>query len=203
MEMQDAIKLWKKKKISHAEFSFSCGNDSMDDTDLTFYKEGKEVKSKELSDYFEDAIYDNVEFYDTSDGYYIGESGKVTIELNEDEDEFEYDKSSISLYCEELSNSVNIEITKEQAQFLEEYVSSMSRYYDGGEEDYKKDFILTEEMEKMIDELHKMFFEMIENTWNGVEEGSEWYDTGDITIIKKDKKFYVKLSFGCGATSEG
>ena len=86
MEMQDAIKLWKKKKISHAEFSFSCGNESMDDTDLTFYKEGKEVKSKELSDYFEDAIYDNVEFYDTSDGYYIGESGKVTIELNEDED---------------------------------------------------------------------------------------------------------------------
>ena len=202
MEMQDAIKLWKKKKISHAEFSFSCGNDSMDDTDLTFYKEGKEVKSKELSDYFEDAIYDNVEFYENSDGYYIGEQGTVTIQLNEEGDDFDYDKSSTSEYDKTEDDIIHFELTKEQAQFLEEYVSDMSGgEWDGDIINYKKDFILTEEHEEMIEELHSEFMSFTENWTLELDyeprDESAHYEMKKV-VEKEDGKFYAELEVSCG-----
>ena len=202
--MQDAIKLWKEAEIDHAEFGFSCGGDSMDDTDLTFFdKENKAIKETwGLSGYFEDEVYKKVEFYEDSDGYYIGEQGTVTIQLNEEGDDFDYDKSSTAEYDKREESIIHFELTKEQAQFLEEYVSDMSGgEWDGDIINYKKDFILTEEHEEMIEELHSEFMSFTENWTLELDyeprDESAHYEMKKV-VEKEDGKFYAELEVSCG-----
>ena len=201
MEMEDAIKLWKKKKISHAEYDFSCGGDSMNDTELRFYKENKAIKETwGLSDYFEDEVYKKVEFYVDSSDNYQGESGTVTIGLNEDEDGFEYEKSSTEEWLETYSDVLKVEITEEQARFLEDYIRDMSGGGWRGEDiNYKKDFILTEEIEDIIQKLRDEFQNNLKE-WaynqDELSEESESYETS-ISIIKEDEKFFIELEVSC------
>jgi hypothetical protein len=204
MEMEEVIEIWKREGIDHAEFGFSCGNDSMDDTDLTFFdKENKPIKETwGLYDYFDDAIYDNVQFYEASDGYYIGEQGTVTIQLNEEGDDFDYDKSSTAEYDKREDDTIHFELTKEQAQFLEEYVSDMSGgEWDGDIINYKKDFILTEEHEEMIVELHSEFMSFTEKWTYGLDyeprDESALYEMKKV-VEKEDGKFYAELEVSCG-----
>ena len=201
MEMKEVIEIWKREGIDRAEFEFSCGGDSMNDTELRFYKENKAIQETwGLSAYFEDKVYYNVEFYVNSCDNYIGESGTVTIELNEDEDGFDYDKSSTEEWLETCSYTLKVEITKEQAQFLEEYVSDMSGGgWRGDEINYKKDFILTGELEKMIQELHDDF-EVKCNDWaynqGECRDETEFYQT-DVSISEEDGKFFIELEVSC------
>ena len=211
---EEYVKIWKKHKITHAEFSF----DSLSDVegDITFYRGDKIIKEKwGLSSYLIDDIFQYVDFLEESDRYYTGERGTVTIELyEEDEDEpfFQYTKSSKYLRSEWRGEEILCEITKEQAQFLEEYVSDMSGGEDGREVNYKKDFILTEKIEEMIDKLHEVFLEqvnkwtskLLKNYWNieEIEDESERYEIEDITITEENGKFYVKLNAQCGVYSE-
>ena len=105
MEMEEAVEIWKREGIDRVEFDFSCGGDSMNDTELRFYKGNKEIEETwGLEAYFDDEVYENVEFYENSDGHYQGESGTVTITLNEDEDEFDYEKSSTEEWLEIYSD---------------------------------------------------------------------------------------------------
>jgi len=198
---EEYVKIWKKHKITRAEFSFNCGNDDIGDTDIIFYKGDKVIKEKwGMSSYFTNDIFQEVEFYEHGDGEY----GIVTIELNEDEDGFYYSKSSKTTRIVEEGEDIFLEITQEQAQFLKEYVSNMSGGNHGREHNYKKDFILTKEIEEMIEELCDNFEErchgwaddLIRTEEDIVEfDGGDYaYETGDITIIKKDGKFYVKLT---------
>ena len=201
MEMEEVIKLWKKKKISHAEYDFSCGGDSMNGTELRFYKENKAIKETwGLSDYFEDEVYEKVEFYVDSSDNYQGESGTVTIGLNEDEDGFEYEKSSTEEWLETYSDVLKVEITEEQARFLEEHIRDMSGGGWRGEDiNYKKDFILTEEIEDIIQKLRDEFQNNLEEwAYNQYElsEESESYETS-ISIIKEDEKFFIELEVSC------
>ncbi len=201
MEMKEVIKLWKEAEIDHAEFNFSCGGDSMNDTELIFYKENKQIEvDGALYDYFDNSVYDNVEFYVDSCDNYIGENGTVTIELNEEEDGFEYGKSSTEEWLETCSDTLKVEITKEQAEFLQEYVRDMSGGGWRGEEiNYKKDFILTAELEKMIQELHDAF-EVKCNDWaynqGEYQDETEFYET-DVSISEEDGKFFVDLDVSC------
>ena len=93
------------------------------------------------------------------------------------------------------------ELTKEEAQFLKEYVRDMSGGVDGGEENYKKDFILTEEMEEMIDELHKMFYDTTRNwAWDcGADGETETYviNENELEIIEKLDRFFLEISCCC------
>ena len=161
-----------------------------------------------LSSYLSHDIFQEVEFYEASNGNYIGEHGIVTIKLNEEEDGFEYDKSSKSIYNEGIAQLIKCEITEEQARFLGEYVMSM----DGsdGEEyviNYIKDFILTEKMEEMVDELHYAFYERVED-WasnffaDELEDESESYSIRDITTTEENRKFYVNIIAQCGVYVE-
>ena len=88
----EVIQEWKKLNVYKGRFEFSCGGDSMNETELTFYDNDDNPISKTqvLNDYFEDEIYKKVEFYEASDGHYIGEMGTVYITLNDDEDDFEW-----------------------------------------------------------------------------------------------------------------
>lgn len=189
------ITLWKKAKVSSCEMEFSCGGDSMNDYSFRFFNEkGKEIKENkvsELKDYFEDAVFHNVEFYVNSESQYMGEFGTVTITLNEEENEFEYEKNARAEYSESFTENVGIPITKSEAKFLNEFVDSIF-----GEEDaqinYKKDLIVGEKEEKLIKGITskvKEFGEQyqITNTSN-LPEDAEEDDSGWFRITTAEQK---------------
>ena len=89
MTEKEVIQLWKENGVDSINFEFDCGGDSMNETTINILdKEGNVIECKEIEDYFDNKIYDKVEFYVNSDGHYIGENGNVYITL-EDEDEEE------------------------------------------------------------------------------------------------------------------
>lgn len=174
---ENIIKIWKEKNIDHVNFNFSCGGDSMYDTSIEIFdKEGELVQDSEVEDYFNDQTYNNVEFYVNSDGHYQGEFGVVEITLNE-EDDFEYSKSSSSEWTESTENKVEIELTDEEAKFVADYVLNIN----GGDNDiqtnYKKDFILTNEQEETLKGLEEKISEFAQDYIPNYIEGvmNEWY----------------------------
>lgn len=149
--MTDLIKLWKKLKIDRCECQFDCGGDNMGNTDFTFYdKKGEIASPPELEEYFNNAMYENVDFYVNSDGHYQGESGTVTITL--EDGEFSYSKSATSEYSENISTIIEVELTKKEIDFIKKNVSNINGG-DGFAINYKRDLILTDEDEKLVEGL--------------------------------------------------
>lgn len=125
--MDKAIKKWKELGIVYAEFEFDCGGDSMGDTSITLYVKDGTVECEEVATYIDYQVYQNVQFYENSDGHYLGEHGTVHIELDdssEDEDEHDlvFSKSSMSQFCESEQDTIQIPITKEESEYLREHV---------------------------------------------------------------------------------
>lgn len=178
MEDKEVIQIWKDKKISYAEFVYSCGGDSMGNTELIFYgKSGDEVSAgDELEAHFDDVVYDNVNFYVNSDGHYMGESGVIHIEL--EDDCFTYSKNAQAEWSESIDTTLEFELTNEQAEFIRNNISELS----GGEGEftsfnYSRDFILTDEDE----DIEKEIGELIDNKCSGFEpdvkhELQDWYN---------------------------
>jgi hypothetical protein len=106
------------------------------------------------------------------------------------------------VWLECYDDVLKVEITKEQACFLEEYISNMlGGDWNEEETSYKKDFILKKEHEDMIQELHKVFYEELCKWVSSqgeldVSAGSETYETS-ISIIKEDDKFFIELEVSC------
>ena len=114
-----------------------------------------------------------------------------------------------------MEEKLKFELTEEQAKFLKEYVSSMSAecsYYDGHSdnrlfENYKKDFILTEEMEEMVEELHQLFYNFIVDMHyiayqeillnNDVYAIDVGYRLVGDSVTENDKKFFAELIYDC------
>jgi hypothetical protein len=205
VEVSQEITLWKENKIHECIMEFSCGGDSMNDYDFKFYdKKGKEIVCVELKDFFEDEVFRRVEFYVNSDGHYIGEFGQVVITLN-DEDEFEYDKSSKSEWSERYSEKIPIGITPEEAKFLNEKVDNMN----GGDGEkninYKIDCIITDEEEEMVDNILDRIDDVCENyefqseegepedtySWSTDEDGGEIEIKGDNLYVDVSRSFMI------------
>ena len=175
---ENIIKIWKEKNIDHVNFNFSCGGDSMNDTSIEIFdKEGELVEDSELETYFDDQAYKNVEFYVNSDGHYQGEFGVVTIEFDEDENDFTYSKSSSSEWNESCDNEVEIELSDKEAKFVADYVLNINGGEDEIQTNYKKDFILTNEQEETLKGLEEKISEFAQDyTPNDVEgEMNEWH----------------------------
>ena len=195
--MEDIIKLWKDNNITQGEFEFYCGGDSMGDTNLVFHSSNdKGVPTEvegELFNYFEDEVYNNVNFYECSDGHYMGEMGSVYIELDEETNEFTYSKSAQAEWSECLSSEVRIPLTDEEVEFVKNYVANIN----GGEGDftnvnYSKDFIMTdkeEEIQKALMEKVDEYVNDFEPDWNG--EPQDWFrfENGDDIIEGKELIF--------------
>lgn len=157
-------KEWVEKNISEAIFEFYCGGDSMGDTTLIIYDEtGNEINDKELSvgyyEILEDIVYDRVEFYEASDGHYMGESGKVHILYDEETESLVFNKDSESEFNEMLDATIDFVLTDDEYDYLNNYVSSFfSSNWEGDNFNYKKDFILTDEIKvkerKLMDNIH-------------------------------------------------
>ncbi len=183
MEKEQAIALWNDKGIVRAEMEFYCGGDEMGDYSFVYFNADDEVvECKELDDFFDRAVFDRVDFYVNSDGHYMGESGVVHIELEDEEEygeeiDFTYSKSAQSEWQETITNTLTIHLTDEQIAYLKEYVSS----FNGGVDEftnfnYSKDFIMTDEHER----IEKEIANILDNTTSGYtpqtdNEVNDWY----------------------------
>ena len=178
MELEDAIKLWKELGIEQVDFNFCCGGDSMGETELCLQnKNGENIESEELKEFFDDAVYNNVEFYVNSDGHYQGESGNVIITLNDEEDDFYYSKNAQSEWSESHDSIVNFELPQNMIDFIKENVSNINGGNDSGcVINFKKDLILSDEDEKLISEIEKTITELTSGfSPPDLEEVEEWY----------------------------
>jgi hypothetical protein len=160
--MAEIVKIWKENNVDRVEFEFSCGGDSMNDTSILIYdKEDNLVSNTELVDYFEDEVYRNVNFYEASDGHYIGESGTVTINLECTDDGndnfFSYTKSSESEFCERHESVIKINLNDDQLSFVKDYVSNfVGSQDDNTQVNYSTDFVMTDERKKLCDNIINM-----------------------------------------------
>lgn len=159
--METMIKDWKEAGIGYAKFIFSCGGDSMNDCHFEYFTEDHdEIPSFEHETELGDILFKRVEFYVNSDGHYMGEDGTVTIELNEEEDDFYFSKEAEAEYCERITSEVAAVLTDEEVDYINKYAEDII----GGEDDntdinYKINFIKTYE----LDEIEKSIFEKIDN----------------------------------------
>ena len=152
--METIIKLWKELNVGYLNFNFYCGGDSMGDTIITIYdKNDVEIESSELDSYFDTEIYNRVGFYVNSDGHYQGENGDVRIELNEEEDDFYYNKIAQSEWNESIASETTIALNEKEIKFIKDNISNIN----GGENNcvinFKRDFILTNDEEELVTDL--------------------------------------------------
>jgi hypothetical protein len=163
--MEELIKEWLEKGVDRAEFEFSCGGDSMNDTSLVFFdKESKEIiMSNESRETLDNDIYSNVEFYVNSDGHYQGEHGTVLVEFNVEENEFNYSKSATEEWSESFTDIIKLEITPELHKFCKEYVLEISGESNYLDIEYAKDFYINSEKCKMLEDIQEIINEAIDD----------------------------------------
>ena len=194
------IKLWKENDVEHIDFEFQCGGDSMNDTTLIIYDtKGDVVNNDELENYFDNEVYHNVNFYEASDGHYIGESGNVHIILNNEETDFEYSKDSQSEWCEHTPFTEQINLTDEEVDFIDKYVSDINGNMSEGDYNinYKVDFIMNDELVEVEEKLMDKIKDYFENYEPNLENLSEWHTMEiDVTTLDtKNKTIEIEMNF--------
>lgn len=172
----ELYKLFIKHKLDRIECEYNAGGDSMGDTNITFYKKGKEdyyVHTDLCENEWTDYIYDNVEFYGNSDGHYLGEFGKIIISKDEDEDKLEFIEERNFEYSENYNTSItddNIKISTECRNFLLTYVNNIEwSFYNGDDNidyisDYSfKDMFYTQEIHELVLKSLKELMNIVNN----------------------------------------
>jgi len=201
MGLEEIIKIWKTNNVREAILTFDCGGDSMGDTSWELdISEGviSETDKETIISFFDDEVYRRVDFYVNSDGNYIGENGVVVVKLNDDEDDFEYSKDATSEWSESITNTLTIELTDEEFEFVSSKVDSIN----GGADDitninYKVDFIITNDLKVLIENLA----EKIGNIANdfipeGVDNLDDWYNFETLDenfLISEEKKLVIEI----------
>lgn len=196
------IELWKIHKVEKCVMTFDCGGDSMGNTEFVLYdKNDNTVECPALIAYFEDEVYRNVEFYEASDGHYQGEFGTVTISLEgEDEEDYEfyYDKSSQSEWSETETDKFKVKLSDEQYKFVSEKVLNINGGDGSHTINYKIDCILTDEEEKLGEELSGLLSQNAESFNWGDDKGEYdgWFSfttdiDGDNTLTWEDDNTLV------------
>ena len=196
MEIQEIIKLWKELGVDYVNFEFSCGGDSMNETSIKIYNsKNQEIDSNKIRIYIDDVIYRNVEFYEASDGHYIGESGNVEIRLSDDEQDLEYSKSSQSEWCERITSKIQVLLTEKEVKFIKDKVLNINGEEGATNTNYKQDCILNDEEEGFVTSIE----DKIENACRDfspdiLNDTTDWYifstnETGD--EIKFNDNFLI------------
>ena len=200
---KEIIQLWKELQITHIDFEFSCGGDSMNDTTLNIHKGDEIIENTIISTYFENEVYNEVSFYEASDGHYMGEMGNVIIELNDEDEGFTYNKQAQSEFNETMTTDLEIELTDEEIAFVKEFVSNING---GSDEDtnfnYKKDFIINDKREELIESIGDKVGDVCDNftpEFEGDGELQDWYsfttsEHTDSEITIEDNKIIVTIT---------
>lgn len=152
--MDKILELWKELNVDKAKFTFSAGGDSMNDTEMALYNEGGErIHDTELEDLLSNEVYNQVTFYECSDGHYLGEHGDVFIGMEDDGETLYFNKSSRSEYEETATNAEEVKVDDWVKESILAKIDSMSgNPYNGGEceVNYKGDCILTDKDEEAL-----------------------------------------------------
>ena len=202
VETNEIIELWKKLDIQRCEMEFSCGGDSMNETDFTFYdSQDNQVDADELESYFEGEVYNQAEFYEVSDGHYMGEFGQVVITLEDEDDEpfFQYDKQAQSEWEEREIEVMKYDLTDSEVKFLTEKVDSIVGGEDGQAINYKTDCVLSDEEEELSEKLLQDIADAAnEYDFQDADgEPQDWFtfstDTGEGEIEIIDNKLSVEV----------
>jgi hypothetical protein len=190
-----AIQKWKEHNVDYVNFIFRCGGDSMGDTSFEIYdKEANLIEVSEIQNYLEESVYENVKFYVNSDDVYMGEDGTVTITLedvDDDELDFTYSKSSTEEWNETESFSEVINLTDEEVEFIDHYCKDFNGNMgeDTNNVNYKTDFIQTDELVAIEENLIAKISDFFNDYEHNLEEVSDWnYYEIDCETLDKDKK---------------
>jgi hypothetical protein len=175
----------------------------MGDTEFeTYNAKGKIIPNNaHITNYLEEDVFKRVEFYECSDGHYQGEAGYVNITLEDNEDDFSYTKNATAEWNEEFSGNMELELTDVEAKFIRDYVSN----FNGGDDDdninYSKDFILTDEQNKMLESITERIRDEANDFTPEYADGEEreWYTyeanvsemTGDVLNVVVSKSYTV------------
>ena len=204
-KIETAVDLWKSHQVEKCEMNFSCGGDSMNDYNFDFLdKDEKSVDvSKELSDEIESRVFNEVHFYEASDGYYIGETGVVYITLDDDGESFTFTKTAESEFSEQYTERTILKLEDSEVKFINEKVLNIN----GGDGDcvinFKTDCILSDEEEVIYDTLKEKVKDFAEDyefteaegeqedyyTFSTNEEGDE------IDIVDNNIKITINRNF--------
>jgi hypothetical protein len=181
MEKSSVIELWKSKGIERGLFEFSCGGDSMNDFSVVFEDiHGNPIECPEITSFFEDEVFKHVDFYENSDGYYLGESGTVYIELTSDEDfepDFCYSKSAMSEFEEQIETIIDIEVTAEEEVFIKANISNINGGYDENTNvNFSRDFIMSNSDVELLEKLKEKIDTITSNFEPETDyDLQEWY----------------------------
>ena len=204
-KIETAVDLWKSHQVEKCEMNFSCGGDSMNDYNFDFLdKDGKSVDvSKELSNEIESRVFNEVHFYENSDGYYIGETGVVYITLDDDGESFTFTKTAESEFSEQYTERAILKLEDSEVKFINEKVLNIN----GGDGDcvinFKTDCILSDEEEVIHDTLKEKVKDFAEDYEFTEAEGEEedYYtfstnEEGDeIDIVDNNIKITINRNF--------
>ena len=195
-----ALQKWKEHDVNEVHFVFSCGGDSMNDTSVEIYdKEDNIIEVPEIADYFDEAVYNNVQFYEASDGVYMGEEGKVIITLTDDEDDFDYCKDSQEEWSESTPFTEKFVLTDEEVDFIDKYVSDINGNMeeDNYNVNYKVDFLQTDELVELEEKLVEKIKTYFENYDPKLENMSDWHTlkVNPETLDKENKTIDLEMSF--------
>jgi len=188
VELEQILKIWKDLKIDHCTMNFSCGGDSMNDFSFEFFDENENVlHSDELDKFFEEEVFDRVDFYVNSDGHYLGEFGTVHIELNEEENNFEYSKSGSSEYSESTTENFDYQLTDEEFILLRDKISDINGDSWNTNVNYKTDCIINDDESNILEELENKIKDFISSVdfENGLGELQDESDSFEF-IVEND-----------------
>ena len=203
--VEKIIQLWNELEITHIDFEFTCGGDSMNDTILNIHKGEEIIENDVIATYFDHEVYNAVEFYVNSDGHYMGENGNVLIEMNDEGDGFNFMKSAQSEWCERITSEVEIEVTDEEIEFVKEFVRDINGGDgEGANFNYKKDFIINQKRKELIDSIGEKVSDACGGFTPEIEgdgEINDWYsyttnedDITDSEVVIKGNKLIVSVS---------
>ena len=198
---EQIIELWKKLNVTSVDFNFSCGGDSMNDTDITINTKNGVITNDEIETYIDNQVYREVNFYEASDGHYQGESGVVEITLEgegEDED-FNYSKSSESEWSENFDEVVKVKLTDTEIKFIRDNIQQIVGEDSRIDFAYKEDIFLTDEAEQFVADLHKKIEDEIANNEPNVDEGElqdyNSFNTEDEIVINDEGELEVEVHY--------
>jgi hypothetical protein len=185
---EQAIKQWKELGVKYSEMNFVCGGDEMQDYDFVYYNADNEEidPGKDLEEYIRKEVFEKVNFYEVSDGHYIGEDGIVKVTLDESEESFYYDKKAEAEYNERISTEIYVPLSNEEVNLLSTKVRGMradslerhSYYDDEIHTVYTKDCVLTDEDLKLCESIISKCDTAAKNydDWDSLAEKIDYLD---------------------------
>ena len=162
--LEVAVQCWKDVKINHCIMDFSCGGDEMQDVDFVFYGENENVlPSDTLNDFFKAEVFEKVDFYVNSGDEYIGEFGTVRIELNEEQADFEYTKSTTSEHSERITESFIYQFTDEEFNIFRDNIEDINGEGRSVNFNYKSDCIISDDEISILEKFEGKIINFINN----------------------------------------